>query len=256
MKREKSTKTKIGYWILYFTLPVAILSIWQLADMYGMIKPYSMPSLRAIVNVTVDYFRNGKLLENITVSFIRVIEGFAVALGTGLLLGVLVSIFPKLEVLFDLLIQIVRPIPPIAWIPLAVLWFGIGQESKIFIIFLGAFFPIFVNTVDGIQSINPGYFELSAVYEVSKKELVTKVVVPGALPQIMTGIRLGIGNAWVCVVAAEMIGAVSGVGFMLADGRSLSRPDVVVLGMLIVGIVGKLMDDLLKVVRSKSIRWQ
>ena len=253
MKREKSTKTKIGYWIL---LPVAILTIWQLADMYGMIKPYSMPSLRAIVNVTVDYFRNGKLLENITVSFIRVIEGFAVALGTGLLLGVLVSIFPKLEVLFDLLIQIVRPIPPIAWIPLAVLWFGIGQESKIFIIFLGAFFPIFVNTVDGIQSINPGYFELSAVYEVSKKELVTKVVVPGALPQIMTGIRLGIGNAWVCVVAAEMIGAVSGVGFMLADGRSLSRPDVVVLGMLIVGIVGKLMDDLLKVVRSKSIRWQ
>ncbi len=120
---------------------------------------------------------------------------------------------------------------------------------------MGAFFPIFINTVDGIKNIDAKYFELAQVYEVPKMKLIRKIVIPGALPQIMTGIRLGLGNAWVCVVAAEMIGATTGVGYMLADGRSLSRPDVVILGMLIVGIIGKIMDDLILRLRDKIIIW-
>ena len=118
-----------------------------------------------------------------------------------------------------------------------------------------SFFPIFVNTVDGVKNIDTKYFELAKVYEIPKNKLINKIIVPGALPTIMTGIRLGLGNAWVCVVAAEMIGATSGVGFMLSDGRSMSRPDIVILGMLIVGIVGKIMDDLLKILRNKVITW-
>ena len=106
-----------------------------------------------------------------------------------------------------------------------------------------------------VKNIDTKYFELAKVYEIPKNKLINKIIVPGALPTIMTGIRLGLGNAWVCVVAAEMIGATSGVGFMLSDGRSMSRPDIVILGMLIVGIVGKIMDDLLKILRNKVITW-
>jgi sulfonate transport system permease protein len=254
MNRDKTTKG-IGNILLYFALPVILLLIWEGFALAGKLKPYTMPEPMAIVNVTIEYIKNGKLLNNIGVSFVRVIEGFLLALVAAFIIGINVSVFPKFDRFTDLVIQILRPIPPIAWIPLAILWFGIGQSSKIFIIFLGAFFPIFLNTVDGVKSIDAKYFELAEVYEIPKIKLIHKIIIPGALPSIMTGIRLGLGNAWVCVVAAEMIGATSGVGFMLSDGRSLSRPDIVILGMLIVGIVGKLMDDLLRKLREKLITW-
>lgn len=252
---ENTKKKNLGYWILYLALPVCILIIWECADLAGILKPYTMPALKKIVTTTVQYIQNGKLLTNIGVSMLRVLEGFFIALISGLVLGISASVYPRFETFTDLVIQIVRPIPPIAWIPLAILWFGIGESSKIFIIFLGAFFPIFINTVDGVKSIDKKFLELGEVYEVPRIKLITGIVIPGALPSIMTGIRLGIGSAWVCVVAAEMIGAVSGVGYMLSDGRSLSRPDIVIIGMLIVGIVGKLMDDLLLYLREKLIKW-
>lgn len=255
MDRTEKKKRGVRYWILYLALPMLILIIWEGADLRGVIHPYSMPSPSAILQVIIEYVKNGELWTNIAVSLIRVLEGFFLALICAFVIGVNVAIFPKFETFTDFVIQIVRPIPPIAWIPLAILWFGIGQESKIFIIFLGAFFPVFINTVDGIKTIDRKYFELCDVYEVPKLELIKNVVIPGALPAITTGIRLGLGNAWVCVVAAEMIGATSGVGYMLSNGRSLSRPDIVILGMLIVGVFGKVMDDILKKIREKLIVW-
>ncbi|MCD7855382.1 MAG: ABC transporter permease [Clostridiales bacterium] len=252
---KNSEKRNVKYWILYFALPVILLIIWESADLAGCLKPYTMPAPIAVVKTAIEYIQNGKLPVNIAVSFGRVTLGFILALIGGFLIGIGAAIFKSIEIFTDFVIQILRPIPPIAWIPLAILWFGIGLESKVFIIFLGAFFPIFINTFDGIKNIDGKYFELARVYEVPKLKLITKIVIPGALPQIMTGIRLGLGNAWVCVVAAEMIGATSGVGYMLADGRSLSRPDVVILGMLIVGIIGKIMDDLILKFRDKIITW-
>ncbi len=252
---SKKTKKTLGNIILYLALPMILIVIWQSYDLAGKLTSYTMPSISAIINTTVEYIANGQLFENIGISFLRVIEGFLLALALAFVIGISVSIFPKFDTFTDLVIQILRPIPPIAWIPLAILWFGIGQGSKIFIIFLGGFFPIFVNTVEGVKNIDTKYFELAKVYEIPKLKLINKIIIPGAMPSIMTGIRLGLGNAWVCVVAAEMIGATSGVGFMLSDGRSMSRPDIVILGMLIVGIVGKIMDDLLKVLGKKLITW-
>lgn len=249
------SRHKVSYWILYFALPVILLLVWEGYDLAGRLKPYTMPAPAAIIGTTVEYLKNGKLLKDIAISFARVLEGFALALVSAFIIGISVSLFPRFDVFTDFVIQIVRPIPPIAWIPLAILWFGIGQGSKIFIIFLGAFFPIFLNTVDGIRNIDGKYFELARIYEIPKMKLIAKIIIPGALPQIMTGIRLGIGNAWVCVVAAEMIGATSGIGFMLSDGRSLSRPDIVILGMLFIGIIGKIMDDVLKMLKGKLIKW-
>lgn len=252
MKKEKKG---LRYWALYLALPVLVLIVWELADLLGIIKPYTMPSPVGIVKVVIEYIQNGVLLESIWVSFARVLEGFLLALVSAFVLGMAASLFHNVEIFTDLVVQILRPIPPIAWIPLAILWFGIGEGSKIFIIFLGAFFPIFVNIVDGVKSIDYRYYELAEVYEIPKIRMIRQIIIPGALPSIMTGIRLGLGNAWVCVVAAEMIGATKGVGYMLSNGRSLSRPDIVVLGMLLVGIVGKLMDDLLRQIRRRVITW-
>ena len=252
---NKPQKKDVFYWFLYFALPLIILIIWESFDRAGKLKPYTMPSLEKLFDTTVEYAKNGQLLTNIGVSVSLVLEGFFLALVTALIIGMLVSLFPKFDTLTDLIIQILKPIPPIAWIPLAILWFGIGQESKIFIIFIGAVFPVFLNTVDGVKTIDKKYFELAKVYEIPKSELIKNIIIPGALPSIMTGIRLGVGNAWVSVVAAEMIGATKGVGYMLSNGRSLSRPDIVILGMLLVGVFGKIMDDILRLLRKKVITW-
>lgn len=254
MNKVKNKKG-IGYWILYIALPLILLIIWEGANLAGNLKAYTMPAPMTIVETTIEYIQNGKLFTNIGVSFIRVIEGFLLALVSAFIIGISASIFSRFDTFTDLVIQILRPIPPIAWIPLAILWFGIGQGSKIFIIFLGAFFPIFLNTVEGVRGIDNKFFELAEVYEIPKIKLIRKIIIPGALPSIMTGIRLGLGNAWVCVVAAEMIGATSGVGFMLSDGRSMSRPDIVILGMIVVGIIGKIMDDVLRYLIIKLIKW-
>ena len=218
-------------------------------------KVYNLPAPELIVKDAVDKIKDGTLWKHIGVSFVRVLKGFFLAMITALVLGVFIGLSKSFERFTELVIQILKPIPPIAWIPLAILWFGIGESSKIYIIFYGAFFPILLNTVDGIHNIDDRYLELGRVYEVSKWRLVWKVILPGALPSILTGIRVGLGNAWICVVAAEMIAATKGVGYMLSNGRSMSRADDVILAMLLIGIVGKIMDDVLRAVSQKIMRW-
>lgn len=256
-RRKASTLglTGVTGWLLYLVLPIAIVALWSLYGSAGQTQSYSMATPQQIVAAAVEYATNGELLINILVSFTRVLEGFLVALVAAAVLGVAAGISRRFERFIDLVMQVLRPIPGIAWIPLAILWFGIGENSKIYIIFIGAFFPMFVNIVDGIKGIDKRYFELGEVYEIPKWRFIRQVVIPAALPQILTGIRLGLSGAWICVVAAEMIGATSGVGFMLSDGRSMSRPDVVILAMLLIGVIGKLMDDVVEWQRRRIVKW-
>lgn len=255
MNKSKEVENKVLFWALYLALPIIIILIWKAADIGGYIKPYTMPAPEKVLKTAGDVLKDGTLIKHIVASFLRVLEGFFIALILALTLGIGVGLSKKLEIFTDITVQIIKPIPPIAWIPLAILWFGIGEFSKIFIIVLGAFFPILLNVVDGIKNIDDKYLELGRVYEVPKAKFIRGVVLPGALPSIMTGFRLGLGNAWVCVVAAEMIAATKGVGYMLTDGRNMSRPDLVILGMLIIGIVGKLMDDVLKKISIRITKW-
>lgn len=255
MRKSKKVENKILFWLLYLALPIMILVAWKLADIGGYIKPYTMPTPDKVLKTAGDILKDGTLISHILASFFRVIEGFFIALILSLILGIGIGLSKKIEIFTDITIQIIKPIPPIAWIPLAILWFGIGESSKIFIIVLGAFFPILLNVVDGIKNIDDKYLELGRVYEVPKVKFIHGVILPGALPSIMTGVRVGLGNAWVCVVAAEMIAATKGVGYMLTDGRNMSRPDLVILGMLIIGIVGKLMDDVLKKISIRITKW-
>ena len=254
-KKKSSWAGRIGWGLLYIALPVMIILIWEYVCHSGTVKVYNLPAPELIVKDAVDKIKDGSLWEHIAVSFIRVLKGFTLAAVSALVLGVLIGLNRYFERFTELVIQILKPIPPIAWIPLAILWFGIGESSKIYIIFYGAFFPILLNTVDGIHNIDDRYLELGRVYEVSKWRLVWKVILPGALPSILTGIRVGLGNAWICVVAAEMIAATKGVGYMLSNGRSMSRADDVILAMLLIGIVGKVMDDVLQAISRKIMRW-
>lgn len=253
---KKARTYKLSGLFLYILLPVLIFIVWKLSDIIGLIQPYAMPTIESVLQVTWEYSKDLSLFNNIFISFVRVVEGFIIASALALVLGIGIGLSKNLEIFTELIIQVLKPIPPIAWIPLAILWFGIGEFSKVFIISLGAFFPILINVVDGIKEIDNKYLEVSKIYEVPRLKVIKKVIIPGAFPSIMTGLRVGLGNAWVCVVAAEMIAATQGVGYMLMDGRSLSRPEIVILAMLIIGIVGKLMDDLIKKLSEKLIKWR
>ncbi|MBR1851937.1 MAG: ABC transporter permease [Lachnospiraceae bacterium] len=241
--------------VWYILLPVIIVLIWEAVCHLGVVRVYNMPAPEIILRDAAQKISNGTLLKHIGVSFFRVLEGFLIAMVSALLLGTLIGLSRRVETFTELVLQILKPIPPIAWIPLAILWFGIGETSKLYIIFYGAFFPMLLNTVDGIHNIDKKYLELARAYEVDRARLVGKVILPGALPSILTGIRVGLGNAWVCVVAAEMIAATKGIGYMLSNGRSLSRADDVILAMLLIGIVGKVMDDVLRLISGKIMKW-
>lgn len=250
-KRSKRIVEKVQYIIV----PVIILIIWEIAGLLGWIKVYTIPRPLKIVETAFDLTKNLILIQHIVSSVIRVVAGFSIAAILALILGILTALSKKFYKYTDCFIQILKPIPPIAWIPLAILWLGIGESSKLFIICIGAFFPIFSNVVDGIKQIEGKFLEVAEILEIPRAKFIKKVIILGALPSIMTGLRVGLGSAWMCVVAAEMIAATRGIGYMLMDGRSLSRPDMVILGMLIIGFIGKLMNDWLLKLEKKKIYW-
>lgn len=240
----------------YGILPVAVILFWQWAYDQGIINPVTLTSPLKAWERVLKLIESGALLTNVTASLQRVVTGFAIAAVLAIVLGIAAGWSKVMERLMDVIIQVLKPIPPIAWIPLAILWFNIGEASKLFIISIGAFFPIFVNVVDGIRQIEDKYIEVARIYKLPWHRLVLQVIIPGALPSIMTGLRVGLGVAWVCVVAAELIAAESGVGYMIMDARNLAQTDTMIVGMLTIGIIGKLMDSILKKVESLFAGWR
>lgn len=240
----------------YAVLPVLVIALWQLAYSLGYINPVTLTSPVKTAERALKLIENGVLLKNVLASLQRVMIGFLIAAALAIVLGIAVGWSKAMERLTDVIIQVLKPIPPIAWIPLAILWFGIGEASKLYIISIGAFFPIFVNVVDGIRQIEGKYIEVAQIFKLPWTRLVRQIILPGALPSIMTGLRVGLGVAWVCVVAAELIAAESGVGYMIMDARNLAQTDTMIVGMLTIGIIGKLMDSILKKVESLFASWR
>lgn len=241
---------------LYVALPLALVALWQLAFELRLIRPILLPSPLKVAAAFWELAASGDLFRHLSISLLRVLEGFAVAALAGLLLGVGIGLSRTLDRLTDLTVQILKPIPPIAWIPLAILWFGIGEAGKVYIIFLGAFFPILVNTIDGIRQTDHRFVELARILEVTRGRFIVQVVLPGALPAIMTGLRVGLMVAWMCVVAAELIAASSGIGYLIMDARQMSQTDQVLVGMVTIGAMGKLLDVLLKTLERRLITWK
>lgn len=241
---------------LYWSIPLLALLVWQALSASGWLRPTILPAPSRVAEVGWQLLRDGELAAHVFSSMVRVLQGFALAAVCALLLGVASGLSRGVGRLAALPIQLLKPIPPIAWIPLAILWFGIGEGAKIYIIFIGAFFPILINTIDGIRQTDARFVELARILEVPRWRFISQVILPGALPQVMTGLRIGLNIAWMCVVAAELIAASSGIGFLIMDARQLSQTDVVLVGMVTMGVLGKATDDALRWLERRLIPWR
>ncbi len=246
---------KIGYGLEYFVLIISVIVLWQLLNLTGNLNPVILPAPIKVWNSFIALLVNGTLIENLVISVSRVLKGYALAMILGLILGVFIGLFKHIRRLTDLLIQIIKPIPPIAWIPLVILWFGIGESGKVFLIFLGGFFTMLINVVDGIRQADEKLLEVSKTVETPFLKHVFKVIIPGAAPNIFTGFRVGLSSCWMCVVAAELVSSNTGLGYMIMNARQFGQTDVVIVGMLIIGLIGKLMDSLLKIIEGRVIKW-
>ena len=240
----------------YLVLPAMILAAWQILFHAGFLRPMTLPPPTRLARTFLELLENGQLLRHVEISVLRVLEGFALASLLGTVLGIGIGLSGKLDRLTDLVLQVMKPIPPIAWIPMAILWFGIEEASKIFIIFMGAFFPILVNVTDGIRQTDRKFVEVARILSVPRGKFIRQVVIAGAFPSIMTGLRVGLGVAWICVVAAELIAASQGIGYMIMDARQLSQPDVVLVGMITIGVIGKLMDCAIRHAERLLVTWK
>ena len=201
----KSAAKKTKHTIEYFIVMAVVLAVWILMAQMGKLNPVIMPSPSKVMNTVVSLIKSGALWTNLVVSVGRVMKGYLIAAVLGVVLGILIGLSQHLERLTSLVIQIMKPIPPIAWIPLVILWFGIGESGKVFLIFLGGFFTILINVIDGIRQTDVKYIEVSKSYETPFLKHVFMLVIPGAAPSIFTGLRTGLSSCWMCVVAAELV---------------------------------------------------
>ena len=239
----------------YIILLLLVLAVWTILEKRGSLTTVIMPAPSKILSTFISLVKSGQLWKNLTISLLRVLKGYLLAASLGVILGILIGLFRHLNRLTDLLIQIIKPIPPIAWIPLVILWFGIGEEGKVFLIFLGGFFTILINVVDGIRQTDRKLIEVSQAMETPFLKHIFLLVIPHSAPNIFTGLRVGLSSCWMCVVAAELVSSTTGLGYMIMNARQFGQTDVVIVGMLTIGVLGKVMDSLLKVVEKAVIRW-
>lgn len=216
------------------------------------------PTPWAVVTGTLELAQDGTLWEHITSSLMRVGIGFGLAVLVAIPLGLWMGWVGGAYRTFNPIFQMLRPISPIAWIPLAILWFGVGDVSPIFLIFISSVFPMIVQTTSGVHTIERRYLRAAANFGVSRSVLFRQVVIPAVLPEIIVGMRIGIGVAWLVVVAAEMIALRSGLGYLIMDSRNAgNRYDLVIASMIIIGIIGLLLDGLTRLLeRLKTVKWR
>jgi sulfonate transport system permease protein len=240
---------------LPWLLPALLLVAWQGSASFGWINSQTLPSPLAVAKAFINLARTGELWRDIAVSSARAVAGFVVGGGIGFALGMFNGLSQVSEKLTDTTLQMLRNIPHLALIPLVILWFGIGEEAKLFLVALGVFFPIYVNTLHGVRSVDPHLLEMARAYGMSRRAIFWQVVFPGALPSIFVGLRYGLGIMWLTLIVAETISASSGIGFMAMNAREFLMVDVVVVSILIYAALGKLADSVARLLERLCLRW-
>ena len=239
-----------------FLLPLVILIIWFLGTSIGKIPETSLPKIGTVINTFKEMIKSGQLYSDLGISIRRVITGYVISGILGITLGVIMGMSRKAKKTFQFTLTSMRQIPMIAWIPLIILWTGIGEISKITVILFAATFPIIVNTINGIESTPEAFLEVAEIYKLNRWDTFFKVYLPSALPNIFTGLRLGLSTSWMAVVASELIASSSGIGYRLNDARSLMKSDIVIVCMIVIGIVGVLMDKMIVLAAEISTDWK
>lgn len=234
---------------------IFLIVSWQIAVYFGWINSLILPSPLSIASSFIQLSTSGELVLDILSSIKRVGVGFLIAVFLGVPLGVISAYSKNVSWFLTPLFEFLRPIPPIAWIPIAILWFGLGDAPAYFIVFVGAFFPIFINSYWGIRSGKFTYFNVAKNIGANRFLIFTDVLLPGSLPHIMSGLRIGMGLAWTSVISAELVGAQSGLGYMIQLNRIMLRTNKIVVGMIAIGIVGFIMNYLMMLLERRLTFW-
>ncbi|MBD2200469.1 aliphatic sulfonate ABC transporter permease SsuC [Calothrix anomala FACHB-343] len=262
--RQTMKKQKLKYQFLKnrqiqalipWLVPLSIILVWQVLSSIGVIPTRILPAPLSVVGAAIHLAQTGELFKNIGISAARAISGFLVGGSIGFTLGLVNGISPIAEKLLDTSIQMLRNIPNLALIPLVILWFGIGDEARLFLVSLGVMFPIYLNTFHGIRSVDPGLIEMGKVYGLNTWGLFWRIILPGALSSILVGVRFSLGIMWLTLIVAETIAADSGIGYMAMNAREFMQTDVVVLSILLYALFGKLADVIARSLESYWLQW-
>ncbi|MEH2024427.1 ABC transporter permease subunit [Nostoc sp.] len=242
---------KIVPWIV----PVLVLVLWEISSRTGLLSTRILPAPSGVIATAIKLTSTGELFQNIAISAGRAISGFIIGGSIGFGLGLLNGFSPIAEKLLDSSLQMLRTIPNLALIPLVILWFGIGDQARLFLVSMGVFFPLYLNTFHGIRSVDPGLIEMGKVYGLKTPQLLWQIIFPGALSSILVGVRFSLGIMWLTLIVAETIAADSGLGYMAMNAREFMQTDVVVLSILIYALLGKLADAVAKGLETKFLAW-
>lgn len=239
----------------YFLAGLAIIVVWQGA--IEILNPSTaiLPTPGATASTLWTLIATGELFTHVFASLSRVLSAWALAAIIAIPLGLIQGSNRRFESVFDPVVELFRPISPLAWIPLAILWFGIGESGKIFIIFIATFFPILLNTVSGVKSVDPVMIRAGRILGCDTSfKLFLKVILPAAMPTILVGLRIAFGTGWAAIIAAELVAAQEGLGFLISDGMEILRSDLVLAGMVVIGVLGVMIDAVFRMV-GRRVNW-
>jgi len=245
-----------GLRLVRWISPVALLLIWQVVGEFGLISPKKLPPLTTVWQAALEVAGNGQLGTGLAVSLRRMLIGFAIGALIGAALGVFAGLRRWTDAAVDPVMQMIRNVPLFGLIPLLILWFGIGELPKLVLIALAAGLPIYVNVHAGIRGADPHLVEATSALGYTRWQRIRHVVLPGALPYTLVGVRLGVASAWLALVVAETIATDSGIGFMINNARDFLRTDIVIVGLVIYAVVGLLMDTLVRAIERWLLRWR
>jgi sulfonate transport system permease protein len=240
---------------LAFGLPLALLLGWSFLTSTGGVKVYQLASPADVGRELQALAASGLLWKNLAASTERVFVGFSLALVLAIVVGSAVGLSPRLERALDPTLQAIRAVPSLAWVPLLLLWLGIGETAKVTLIAIGAFFPIYVNLTAGIRNVDRKLIEVADVLGVRGFELARRVVLPAALPSLMVGARIGLTQAWLFLVAAELLASTRGLGFMLTEGQQISRTDEILTAILLLALCGKISESGMRLLERRLLHW-
>ncbi len=242
-------------WLLPWLLPVSIVLLWQAATQLGWLSTRILPAPLDVLKVGVQLGSSGELYHHFLASFKRAVSGLLIGGSIGFALGMLTGLSRVAQNALDSTIQMVRNVPLLALIPLVILWFGIGEEGKVFLVALAVFFPIYLNTFHGLRSVDRDLIEMGRIYGLGRIALFREVILPGALPSILVGLRLSLGYMWLFLVVAETISSSEGIGYMTMNAREFLQTDVMVLGIAFYALLGKSSDVLAGLLERYWLKW-
>ena len=228
-----------------------ILLLWKITNYLSIWSDYILPSPGKVYSTFLNMISDGSIFINVYASMKRVLIGFAISTAIGVPLGIFFGIYSGVYEYFKSLINFLRNTPPLALIPMLILWFGIGEESKIIIIVLASFFPIFTSTLKGIKNCDSKLIEVGRVFEFSKLEIIFKIIIPNAILDIAVGLKLALGYSFRAIIGAELVAASSGLGYLISDGKEMSRTDVVIVGIIVIGLLGIITDYIFSIIVKK-----